>query len=126
MVKDIVKVPLLLMVMVGCAAKNPPEAELSNAKLALAQAEASQAQKYAADLVESAKRKLAHAQELVKKGAYEAAKIEAEEAYVDAKAALARSESLETKQQVEALKKEIRMIKEEFTTIEEVPDETGK
>ena len=111
-------------VMAGCSATQPPRAQLSDAKLALAEAVQSDAAHYDdnAKLLDSAKTKLAKAQQAMKRRAYDEAKRLAEEAYFDAKAAMAIAQSEKERKKVEALKNEIREIRGEFATIEEGSD----
>lgn len=106
---------LIASMAIGCASKDPgPVAQLATTKAAISQAESENARKYAPVELNSAKEKLAQAEEAMRSKNHDQARRLAEQAEADAKLAESKAHSEKSMQAVEELQRSIRTLREEI------------
>ncbi len=103
-----------VIVLSGCASKNPPLDKISSAESAINRASDNKAQIYAPLELKIAKEKLEKAKTLLKDKKYEDAKMIAEEAKVDAELAEEKSRTKETQKIAQEILDSINALKEEI------------
>jgi len=103
----------------GCAHTPPPVADMTNAKMALLNAENAKESRLAKSYYERATEHFEKARREMKAKNYEAAKYEAQKAIADARVAKIKATNEALQKQVDALRAEIRKLEKDFVTIEE-------
>ncbi len=104
----------------GCAAKMPPPLEdISNAKIALAQAQDADAASLATKSFELAQSHYKEVKAFMDKKAHKEAKYAAQKAIIEAKLAYSKAQKAKVQKKVDTLNAEVNTIKKEFTTISE-------
>ena len=98
---------------IGCGAAKPPTATLSQAELAVEQANESQAAEYAALELQMAREHLDEAKQAMQASAYDKARRDAEKALVNAQLAEAKAETATARQAAEELRKSIESLRDE-------------
>lgn len=107
----------LMFVFLGCASKNPPLQDISDAKMAILDAKDAGAKTLAADMFKNAEQKYQNMQKLMQEEKYIDAKYAAQKAYIQAKLANTLSKNVKTQQEVDELMSEIRVIKKDFAIL---------
>ncbi|NPA82515.1 MAG: DUF4398 domain-containing protein [Epsilonproteobacteria bacterium] len=103
-----------LILLGGCASKNPPTDKILSAESAISRASENKAEIYDPLNLKIAKEKLQKAKELMKEKKYEEASMLAEEAEVDAQLAEEKSRTKETKKIADEILDSINALKEEI------------
>jgi hypothetical protein len=104
----------------GCAAKVPPPLQdISNAKIALANAKDVDAQNLAPKSFELAQKNYNDIKFFMAKKEYKSAQYAAQKAHIQAKLAAAYAKKAKVQKRVDKLSNEVNTIKKEFTTISE-------
>jgi len=104
----------------GCAAKMPPPLQdISNAKIALANAKDVDAQSLAPKSFELAQKHYSDIKFFMNKKEYKSAKYAAQKAHIQAKLAAVKAKKAKVQKRVDKLNSEVNTIKKEFTTISE-------
>jgi hypothetical protein len=102
----------------GCASKVPPPLkDISNAKIALANAKEANAEKLAPKTFYKAQKFYKQIAVFMKNKAYKEAKYSAEKSYIQAKLAYKKAQNLKIQKKIDQLNGEVNRIKNEFTTI---------
>ena len=115
-------VAVTILLMVGCAAKVAPIEDISNAQMAIKEAEESDAAVYAPLELKFATDKLSKARTALQAEEYEEALQLANEAMLDAKLAEAKSRSEEAKKTTQELRNTIETLRHEI----ELSQQRGK
>ncbi len=104
--------------MFGCAAKMPPPLkDISNAKMALANAKDADAKVWAPKSFELALKHFEDVKFFMDKKEYKSAQYSAQKAHIKAKLALVKAQKAKVQKRVDKLSGEVNTIKKEFTTI---------
>ena len=104
--------------MFGCAAKMPPPLkDISNAKMALANAKDADAKILAPKSFALAQKHFEDIKFFMDKKEYKSAQYSAQKAYIKAKLALVIAQKSKVQKSVDKLSDEVNTIKKEFTTI---------
>ncbi|MCH9812485.1 MAG: DUF4398 domain-containing protein [Epsilonproteobacteria bacterium] len=101
----------------GCASKQPPLEDISNAKIALLKAKDAEAGVLSPNTFALAKKQFSVSKTHMDKEEYEEAKYAAQKAYMSAKLATQKAKNAKVQKQVDQLNDEVNSIKQEFTTI---------
>ena len=110
----------LFFIMFGCAAKMPPPLkDISNAKMALANAKDADAKILASRSFALAQKHFEDIKFFMDKKEYKSAQYSAQKAYIKAKLALVIAQKSKVQKSVDKLSDEVNTIKKEFTTISE-------
>jgi Domain of unknown function (DUF4398) len=112
-------VVVTILLMIGCAAKVAPIEDISNAQMAVKEAEESNAATYAPLELKFATDKLAKARTALQAENYEEALQLANEALLDAKLAEAKSRSEEAKKTTQELRNTIETLRQEIERSEQ-------
>lgn len=104
------------VVLAGCASHEvpPPRAEFARAELAIEQAEASEATRYAPLALRDARQKLEQARAAAYKEDYRQAQYLAKEAEVDGRLALADAQTARAEQRAEDSRRSIETLRQEL------------
>ena len=103
----------------GCAHTPPPVADMTNAKMALLNAENAKESSAAKNYYDQAVKHFEKARREMKAKNYETAKYEAQKAIADARVAKIKASNEALQKEVDALRAEIRKLEKDFVTIEE-------
>ena len=114
-----VLIAVTILLMVGCAAKVAPIEDISNAQMAVKEAEESEAAVYAPLELKFATDKLSQARTALQEERYEEALRLANEAQLDAKLAEAKSRSEEARKTTQELRDTIETLRQEIERSEQ-------
>jgi predicted component of type VI protein secretion system len=101
------------LALMGCGATKPPTSTLSQAELAVKQANDSNAAAHAALELQMAREQLDEARQAMQDSDYDKARREAEKALVNAQLAEAKAETASARQTVDELRKSIESLRHE-------------
>lgn len=104
----------IAILVAGCTSVPPPTAQMAVSKAAVTHANSADTNEFAPLELQSAKDKLARAEQAMAQENYQLARQLAEEAQVDAKLAEAKSESAKTQKAARDSQESIRVLREEI------------
>ncbi len=103
----------------GCASSTPPVQDMTNAKMALLNAQEAQENEAAKSYYERAKNYYDQAQKEMEKKEYDKARFLAQKAIADARVAKIKASNALLQKQADDLRLELKKMQKEFVTIQE-------